>query len=168
MLRFALLIPLFLLTACGGEAPNVPSNGTPAPAFKAERLSGGTLELPGDLAGKVVAIRFWADWCPYCRNEMAALNPLYADLKAQGMEMLAVNVAQGRDRIEPFVADLKIVYPVLFDPDGRIARSYGVSALPVTWFVDREGRLRGKIVGESTPDIFLARARELLGKPHGQ
>jgi peroxiredoxin len=99
---------------------------------------------------------------------MAALNPLYVDLKAQGMEMLAVNVAQGRDRIEPFVADLKIVYPVLFDPDGGIARSYGVSALPVTWFIDREGRLRGKIVGESTPEIFLSRARELMGNDHGQ
>lgn len=168
MWRIVLYLPLLLLAACGGDARNVPNTGSPAPSFIAERLSGGTVELPKDLAGQVVAIRFWADWCPYCRSEMAALNPLYAGLKAQGMEMLAVNVAQGRDRIEPFVADLKIAYPVLFDPDGSIARNYGVSALPVTWFIDRDGRLRGKIVGESTPEIFLARARELLGTPHGQ
>jgi len=158
-----LLFPVLLLLAgCGGDSAMPPGNGEPAPVFQAQRLAGGAVKVPADFSGKVVAVRFWADWCPYCRKEMAELQPVYARLHARGLEILAVNVAQDRDTVQRFVEPLGIRYPVLFDPDGATARAYGVQALPVTWLLDRHGVVRGKIVGEATPEVFERRVGELL------
>lgn len=156
------LILAFLLAGCGGEAVQPPVNGEPAPAFQAASLAGGNAKVPADLAGKVVAIRFWADWCPYCRKEMAELQPVYARLHGRGLEILAVNVAQDRETAQRFIEPLVIRYPVLLDPEGITARAYGVQALPITFLLDRHGIVRGKIVGEATPEVFERRVVELL------
>jgi peroxiredoxin len=155
------LILILLLTACGGPDTPAPVNGQPAPAFQLNSLAGGSQAVPGSVAGKVVAIRFWADWCPYCRKEMAELQPVYARLHERGLEILAVNVAQDADTARRFVEPLGITYPVLLDSDGATARAYGVKALPITWLVAR-GVVRGKIVGEATPEVFERKVLELL------
>ena len=162
MKKFAVLALVLLLNGCGGEGPPPPETGQPAPAFQAETLAGARLDVPADYAGKVLAVRFWADWCPYCRQEMAELQPLYGRLRGRGLEILAVNVAQDRDTVSRFITPLGIGYPVLLDPEGVVARGYGVKALPVTWLVDRRGVVRGKIVGEATPEVFAAKVTELL------
>lgn len=161
-LAFGLVIAALLLTGCGDEEIPPPENDRPAPTFKAETLAGGRVAVPGDYAGKVLAIRFWADWCPYCRKEMAELQPVYARLRGRGLEILAVNVAQDRDTVRRFTAPLGIDYPVLLDQEGAVARGYGVKSLPVTWLVDRRGVVRGKIVGEAAPAVFEAKVSELL------
>lgn len=160
--HISLWLGCVLLVACGGEAAKPPGNGEPAPPFQAETHGGRQVIFPQGFAGKVVALRFWADWCPYCRREMADLQPVYRRLRGLGLEILAVNVAQDRDSIRRFIEPLGIAYPVLLDPEGATARAYGVQALPVTWLVDRRGIVRGKIVGEASADIFEARVRALL------
>lgn len=161
-MRWLLLLILPILTACDGAPTAMPRSGEAAPAFRAERLTGGTLSVPHDLQGRVLAIRFWADWCPYCKTEMQALEAIYRRLQPLGLEILAVNVAQDRDTVAAFLRSLDIGYPVLLDPDGAVARRYGVKALPMTWLVDRQGRLAGKILGEATPEAFEAQVRPLL------
>lgn len=167
-MRVRFLFPLLALVACGDAPQLVLKNGDPAPAFRAETLAGDQLAVPEALKGQVLAIRFWADWCPYCQTEMRALEPVYGRLKPLGLEVLSVNVAQDRATAAAFVAPLHISYPVLLDPDGATARRYGVKALPVTWFVDRDGRLAGKILGEATPTAFEAQARPLLEADGGR
>lgn len=161
-LVFGLFIAGFLLSGCGDKEIPPPENGRPAPSFQAETLTGAHVAVPAGYAGRVLAIRFWADWCPYCRMEMAGLQPVYARLGGRGLEILAVNVAQDRESVSRFVAPLGIGYPVLLDPEGAVARGYGVKTLPVTWLVDRHGMVRGKIVGEATPALFEAKVAELL------
>jgi peroxiredoxin len=156
------LFVILLLAACGGPDTPAPVNGRPAPAFQLNSLAGDAVSLPADLAGKVVAVRFWADWCPYCRKEMAELQPVYIRLHGRGLEILAVNVAQDADTVRRFVEPLGIGYPVLLDTDGATARAYGVKALPITWLVDARGLVRGKIVGEATPEVFERKVLELL------
>jgi peroxiredoxin len=156
------LVLIVLLAACGKPETPASQNGQPAPPFQLNRLSGGTLAVPGGSDGKVLAIRFWADWCPYCRKEMAELQPVYARLHGRGLEILAVNVAQDADTVRRFVEPLGIDYPVLLDTDGATARAYGAKALPMTWLVDRHGVVRGKIVGEATPAVFERKVLELL------
>ena len=156
------LLLTLLLAACGGPDTPAPINGQPAPAFSLNALAGGAVKMPAELAGKVVAIRFWADWCPYCRKEMAELQPVYARLHKRGLEILAVNVAQDADTAQRFVEPLGVTYPVLLDTDGATARAYGVKALPMTWLVDAQGVVRGKIVGEATPEVVERKVLELL------
>ena len=156
------LVLILLVAACGKPDTRAPQNGQPPPAFQLPRLAGGTLAVPGGVAGQVVAIRFWADWCPYCRKEMAGLQPVYARLHERGLEILAVNVAQDADTVRRFVEPLGIDYPVLLDDDGATARAYGAKALPMTWLLDTHGMVRGKIVGEATPEVFERKVLELL------
>lgn len=155
----------FFLVACGEEVAKVPAQGEPAPAFAARSLTGALVKVPDDYAGRVVALRFWADWCPYCREEMAALAPVQARLRDRGLTLLAINVAQDADTVARFARGLGIDYPILLDADGAVARGYGVRALPVTYLLDRQGRVRGKIVGEATAAVFEARVQELLHAP---
>ncbi len=155
------LVLLGLLAGCGNERTTV-ANEEPAPAFELELLAGGTVALD-ELRGQVVALRFWADWCPFCRREMRELEPVYRQLREQGLEILAVNVGQDRGRVERFVDRIHYTYPTLLDPDSAIARRYGVIAIPVTFFIDREGIVRGRILGESDPATFERMAGPLLG-----
>ena len=75
---------------------------------------------------------------------------------------LAVNVRQDRDTAARFIAKLGIGYPVLLDEDGALARQYGVTGLPTSYFIDRSGRLHNRILGEASPQLFEKLVRELL------
>ncbi|MBU0498849.1 MAG: TlpA family protein disulfide reductase [Gammaproteobacteria bacterium] len=159
---FGFIALLLLLTACGQETPR-PENGQPAPEFSLNRLDGTPLSLK-ELRGQVVALRFWADWCPFCKEEMTALRPLYDKHRQRGLALLAVNVRQDRATAEAFVRKLGIQYPALLDEEGEVARRYGVNGLPTTFFIDRKGILRGRVLGESTPETFERIAAPLLAE----
>ena len=157
----ALLVSLLLSIGCSEEKPRL-VNGQPAPAFTLERLETGSLGFPGNLDGKVTAIRFWADWCPFCESEMQAMEPVYQIYRDQGLVILAINVRQDRKTAQDFVSKLNISYEVLLDKDGAVARKYGVIGLPTTFMIDRNGNLYNRILGESTPEVFEKIVRELL------
>lgn len=159
-LIIALLI-ILLLAGCGEETPKL-ENGQAAPAFALTDLTGKTWHLPEDLQGQVVALRFWADWCPFCAPEMRAIEPLYQELQAQGLRVLAVNVRQDRETAARFIAGLGISYATLLDEDGAVARQYGVSGLPTTYFIDRAGKIHTRILGEAAPELFAKIVREML------
>jgi peroxiredoxin len=158
----AILAGILLLTGCGGDTPQL-ANGSPAPGFSLPRLAGGTVAFPADFRGQVLAIRFWADWCPFCKDEMTALEPVYRRLQGQGFRILAVNVRQDAETAGAFVRRLGISYETLLDIKGEVARAYGVQGLPTTFFVDGEGTLRGRILGESSPEVTERMVGELLG-----
>jgi peroxiredoxin len=149
----SLLFLTLSLTACSPEAPRL-NTGDPAPGFELQRLDGDGISFPADLSGRVVAIRFWADWCPFCEGEMRSIEPVFRTFRDQGLAVLAVNVRQDPATASRFVESLGISYDVLLDEDGAVARDYGVSALPTTFFVDRSGKLVTRILGESTPSVF--------------
>jgi peroxiredoxin len=151
---------VMLVSGCGGERPG-PASGEPAPGLDLQRLGDGRVTLE-ELRGSVVAVRFWADWCPFCRREMRELEPVYQRLHDQGLEILAVNVGQNPEHVRRFVDRVGYTYPTLLDPDSALARRFGVIAIPVTYFIDREGIVRGKIIGESDAATFERMALPLL------
>jgi cytochrome c biogenesis protein CcmG, thiol:disulfide interchange protein DsbE len=159
----AALALILALTGCGGETPQL-VNGTQAPGFTLQRLGGGTASFPGDYQGKLVAIRFWADWCPFCKDEMKALEPVYRNLQARGFHILAVNVRQDAETAGAFVRKLGITYETLLDASGEVARAYGVQGLPTTFFVDGDGTLRSRILGESSPEVTERIVGDLLAQ----
>jgi len=156
-----LFLAVALLGGCGGESPRL-AKGEPTPSFELATLSGNRVAFPADFEGEVVAVRFWADWCPFCEGEMRAIEPVYRKHRGQKLRILAVNVRQDRATAAAFVEPLGITYEVLLDEDGAVARAYGVSGLPTTFLIDRRGRLAARILGESRPEVLDALLGGLL------
>jgi peroxiredoxin len=160
-MRLVSLAALLLLAACSNEPPPKVSRGDTAPAFETVRLDGTRAQFPADFAGRPVVIRFWADWCKYCEGEMKDIEPIYRREKVRGLEVLAVNAGQDRATASAFVGKLGISYPALLDEDATIAKRYGVTGLPTTYFIDRQGRIAAKQIGEMTAAAFEQRVTEL-------
>jgi cytochrome c biogenesis protein CcmG/thiol:disulfide interchange protein DsbE len=95
-----------------------------------------------------VLLRFWADWCPYCRYEMPVIEKYYRKLNKEGFLVLAVNVKQSAEVALAFTAQLDVTFPVPLDPDGKMARRYGVYAIPTNFLIDRQGIIREILIGE--------------------
>jgi cytochrome c biogenesis protein CcmG, thiol:disulfide interchange protein DsbE len=128
--------------------------GDPPPSFSLQDTEGKTVMAPKDFNGKTVVVHFWADWCPYCLEEMPVLDKLFQEYKKQGLMIYAVNVGQGRDAAMAYVNKVKISYPVLLDSDSRTAKSYGVLGLPRTFFIDRKGNIKYKLLGEASGETL--------------
>lgn len=139
---------LLLVPRCTSDkAIRAVTIGEPVPDFRYEDITG----IPGsigELKGRVVLLRFWADWCPYCKFEMPRINLFYQRLKGEGFDVVAVNVGQTRDVVEAFTAQLDLSYRMVMDPDGKVARSYGVKGIPTNFLIDRTGIVREILVGE--------------------
>ncbi len=164
MKAFLLALACVLLTACG--APDTgPKMGSKAPRFEATDLDGNRYRFPDDFAGKPVILDFWADWCRYCAGSMTQLDRLQREHAASGLVVLAVNVAQDRATAAAFIARLGVGYPALLDPDSRITRQYGVQGLPITYFIDRDGRIGGKILGEADKKLLMSQLSRILPAP---
>ena len=69
-------------------------------------------------------------------------------LRNEGFEVLAVNVKQSAAVAEAFTAQLDITFPIPLDPDGKMARRYGVYAIPTNFLIDRRGIIREILIGE--------------------
>ncbi|EXI73894.1 MAG: Thiol-disulfide oxidoreductase ResA [Candidatus Accumulibacter sp. SK-11] len=162
--RNRLVIALLALVAAAcDEGSAVRLNvGDVAPAFAAPTLDAGPLAFPGELRGRPVVIRFWADWCRFCADEMQAIEGVWQRHRQQGLVVLAINAGQSRQEVEAFIRRIGVGYPVLLDEQAAISRRYGVVGLPTTYFVDVDGRIRGKLLGEADAATFERLAGELL------
>jgi cytochrome c biogenesis protein CcmG/thiol:disulfide interchange protein DsbE len=162
MKAWAFLLVVLALTACDDGATKAPRAGDPLHPFSATALTGERIELPAAAAGQVVVLRFWATWCAFCKEEMKAIEPIWRERRDQGIMVLAVNAGQSAADISGFVDALGVTYPVLLDPGAKISRAYGVTGLPMTFFIDRQGIVRHRILGESDEATFRAKVEGLL------
>ena len=120
--------------------------GQAAPDLALRDLAGNPVRL-SELQGKVVLVNLWATWCPPCRAEMPDLAALYLAHQAEGFVILGVNDQEPKEVVADFLADQPLPYPVLLDPDSRVARAYGVNFLPASFLIDRRGVLRAALPG---------------------
>jgi thiol-disulfide isomerase/thioredoxin len=102
-----------------------------------------------DLRGKVVLLNFWASWCQPCIEEAPSLNLLQERIAPLGGTVLGVNVGVDDDEAayEKFLATYSVDFPTYRDSTKQLAASYGTTAYPETYVIDRKGRLDRKIVG---------------------
>jgi thiol-disulfide isomerase/thioredoxin len=89
-----------------------------------------------------VMINFWASWCEPCRQEFPALDQIYTKYRPMGFTLVAINVETEKADAERFLGATPVSFPILFDPENKVSGSYGVSAMPTTVLVDRQGRVR--------------------------
>lgn len=132
----------FGILAAGLAPGRAPADERPrAPDFRLRDAQGIVRKL-SDFRGKVVLLHFWATWCAHCRTEIPALIRVHRDYQADGFTVVAVAMDErGWAAVTPFLAQYKVNYPVLLG-DGAVARQYGgLTTLPRTLFLDRNGRV---------------------------
>jgi peroxiredoxin len=142
------------------------SAGTDAPAVTFEMLDGSALPLR-DLKGQVVLVNFWATWCPPCRAEMPGFQQVYETKHTAGFTVVGVSTDElPRPRVDAFLRDHHIGYPVAIATQQTVAAFGGVSSLPTSYLIDRKGRVRYVVRGifaeftlRSAIDRLLAEGR---------
>jgi len=148
--------------ADGTATPAMPmsSRTVVAPNFALRDLDGTMRDL-ASFRGRVVLLNFWATWCPPCQTEMLSMAGLHQSYKDYGFEVVTVSSdVQGAEVVQPFVTRLHLSFTTLLDPTGQVTRLYGVTSLPTTYLLDREGRLVTVAIGGY--DWATADARALI------
>jgi len=144
-----------------GEGDEDKSQKIMAPDFTLEDLDGNEVNL-SDYRGKIVFLNFWATWCIYCVQEMPDLESANKKLAEAGDAVIVtVNQMEDKDTVRKFMEDKKLTLPVLMDYTGEVNYMYGVSGIPVTYVIDKDGSVYGRIVGRTDEETILMVAEEL-------
>lgn len=114
-----------------------------APNFTVQDTAGKQVALH-DLVGKPVIVNFWASWCPPCKAEMPDFEAAYKE-HGDTIQFMMVNMTDGgRETVataEQFIKGQGYTFPVYFDTEQEAAITYGVSAIPTTYFINAQGNL---------------------------
>lgn len=131
-----------------------------APEVELKTLDGNPYRL-ADLRGRVVLLNFWATWCIPCRSEIPVLNEMERDLSARGLTVVGVSTHDTAEAVKEYQRDIRQQYAVVTG-ESDAQTQYQVAALPTTFVIDREGRIRARIVGERKRAQFEAEILPLL------
>jgi cytochrome c biogenesis protein CcmG/thiol:disulfide interchange protein DsbE len=146
----------------GGPVSPTPLAGEPAPDFELTTLDGGTVQL-SELRGQPVVVNFWASWCHPCRTEFPLLADALEEHGDEGLAVIGVTYKDIESDSRDFVEETGAGWPHGIDEDGTVARAYGVRAIPQTYFIDRDGRITGRVFGFTSEDALEAPLAEILG-----
>jgi cytochrome c biogenesis protein CcmG, thiol:disulfide interchange protein DsbE len=138
------------------------TSGEPAPAFSLATLDGTPIDLD-ELRGQVVLVNFWASWCPPCRIEMPGFERVYRQRKDDGFVIVGIATDRhAESAIRAFVADHEITYPIALATQ-QVVRDYGgISSLPESFLLDREGRIRHRVIGYFAETALRAAVDRML------
>jgi thiol-disulfide isomerase/thioredoxin len=155
-----------------GEAPAADGGEKKiaAPDFAVLDAEGNGIKL-SDLKGKPVVINFWASWCPPCKSEMPEFDKAYAEYGGDVAFMMIDLVDGARETVETgaaYVAEQGYAFPVYYDTSGEAAAAYGVSAIPTTVFVDKDGNVVTGAQGAINGDTLHKGIDFILPPPEGQ
>ncbi len=169
-------LPLVVLLAVGfGHDPN--SSASPlldkrAPTFTLQSLDGKSVSL-ASLRGHPVVLNFWASWCTSCKDEHANLLQAWKTYGSKGIDFVGITFNDAPADSRAFLAQHGGGWTNVRDPNEQTAVTYGVSAVPETFLIDRNGVIRFKSTGPITsagpvtPQIFNQQLRKLLTAPRG-
>lgn len=135
----------------------------PVPDVEFQTLEGKPFHLK-DLKGQVVLLNFWATYCIPCREEIPALNSLQHDLEAQGLKVVGASLDDDVQGVNAYQKEVrKFEYQVLLG-GGDAKTKFAQSVLPTTYLIDREGRIRQKVIGARDRSGWEAAVKPLLAE----
>ena len=141
------------LTGTGGGA--APKIGSPAPDFTATTVGGKQVSL-SSYKGQPVWLTFGASWCAACVAEAPDIEFTYQKFKAKGLVVLAVSISEDSATVKDYATRVGLTFPMVADPDTRIASVYGVYGIPAHFFIDKSGILRSVKTGDLSRDQMAA------------
>ena len=97
-------------------------------------------ELKG-FQGRVTLVNFWATWCPPCVEEIPSLNRLKQEMQGKAFQLISINYAESPQHVREFMRKVAVDFPVLIDPDGKLAARWKVVAFPSTFVIGPDGRI---------------------------
>lgn len=147
-----------LVSCAGDKGPS----GSLAPAFSAPEVREGRPDVTlADAKGRPAIVNFFAAWCVPCRKELPLLVSARRRLGTQ-VTFLGVDVKDSRSRATDLLSEFGVTYPAAYDPQGEVAKGFGVRAMPTTFFLRPDGRIADQVFGELHAKR-LAQALERLG-----
>ena len=149
----------------GETAAETEAKGSEAPDFTVYDLEGNAHKL-SDFRGKPVLLNFWASWCGPCQMEMPDFQKFYESHGDQ-VNFVIVNLTDGQqetvESASAFIAEKGYTFPVYYDTDIDAAMKYGVSAVPVSYFIDAEGYFVAWAQGALSSDMLQQGMDMILG-----
>lgn len=151
-----------------GPVPGEEGN-QPAPlSFQVKRYPDSTPYSPASDRGSVLLLDVWATWCEPCRDALPLYEQLAREYGKRGLKVYALNVDEDPRAIPEFLKEMKVELPILVDENAKVAeKALKVKAMPTTFLVDRQGRVR--FVHEGFAEEFLVKYQHqielLLAEP---
>lgn len=165
-LLMAAVVALLALLGWGlARAKAGPKGSGPAPDFTLETFDGESIRL-SELRGQVVVINFWASWCPPCREEAAYLEATWRAYRAKGVVFIGVDYVDTDAEALAYIDEFDITYPNGPDLGTRISQAYRIRGVPETFFVAKDGTLRGVKIGPLAPPELEDRLVPLLAESY--
>lgn len=133
-----------------------------SPLFAEPTIFGDSMIRLEAYRGKVVLLNFWATWCPPCQAEIPDLIRLHKEF-ADRLVVIGVSLDRGpnaRELVQDFYKKFNMNYPVIMGTDQMVMRYGGVSAIPTSFVINKEGRIVEKIVGLRNYSTFLDAVKE--------
>jgi len=149
-----------------GAAPEItpitpaPALTEAAPAFSLPDIHGRTVSL-ADYRGKVVILDFWATWCPPCKREIPDFISLQSRYGGKGLQVIGVGLDEP-DKLKEFAAKNGMNYAVLLGNDAIAQRYGGISGIPTTVLINRQGAIAGRYEGFRPGSFFEDQVQRLI------
>ncbi len=141
-----------------------PLIGHPAPDFTLAALSSQSTPAVhlASLKGKPVMLDFWASWCVPCQHEAPLLQTTWQRVQGQGVVFLGIDFQDDHTQGLNFLHTYGITYPNVVDDSGSTAINYGVTGVPETFFLNRQGVIVSKVIGELTEQTMQSNLQGIL------
>ena len=144
-----ILLGALVVTGCSTTSQGATSIGLNvgnlAPDFTLTDLDGNQVTL-SDFRGKAVFINFWATWCPPCRAEMPEIEAVYQAYKDRDVVVIGVDLNESVNEVRQYVEEGGYSWIFVIDT-GLVSRNYRVTAIPTSFFLDKEGIIRDVSIG---------------------
>ena len=136
-----------------------------APDFTLRGFDGLDVTL-SDLRGQVVIINFWASWCPPCREEAAYLEQTWRKYQDLGVVFIGVDYVDTEKEALAYIDEFDVTYHNGPDIGTRISQAYNIQGVPETFYVAKNGELRGVRIGPLSPPELDHKIEELLAESY--
>jgi len=165
-LAFSIVLALLGLLGWGLiKSQKGPVENGPAPDFTLQGFDGRTVTL-SELRGQVVVVNFWASWCLPCREEAAYLEQTWRKYKDQGVIFIGVDYVDTEKAALAYIEEFDITYINGPDIKTYISDAYNIQGVPETFFIAKNGELRGVHIGPLKSPQLDEKIEELLAESY--